>query len=99
MANKPLRFHPQAEQEYLAALDWYQERSYTAAVNLENNFIQAIESITENPLRWPIYIQNFRKYTLQKFPFSIVYQHLADEVLILAVAHTKRRPGYWKDRT
>jgi plasmid stabilization system protein ParE len=98
MANRPLRFHPQAEHEYLAALAWYRERSLNAAANLESNFIQAIERIIEAPLRWPIYIQDFRKYTLQRFPFSIVYQDLSEEIVIFAVAHGSRKPGYWRNR-
>jgi hypothetical protein len=56
MASKPLRFHPQAEQEYLTALSWYQERSLTAAMSLEGAFDQALERIREAPYRWPIHI-------------------------------------------
>lgn len=77
MASKPLRFHPQAQQEYLAALGWYGERSLDAALNFE---------------------RDLRKYTLRQFPFSIVYQDFSSEILILALAHGWRQPGYWKDR-
>jgi hypothetical protein len=45
MASKPLRFHPQAEQEYLTALAWYRERSLIAAINFESAFGQAIARI------------------------------------------------------
>lgn len=98
MANKPLRFHPGAEEEYLATLSWYRERSFSAATNFENNFIRAVERIIESPERWPIYFQNFRKYTLQQFPFSIVYQSAASEVVVFAIAHGSRKPGYWRTR-
>lgn len=77
MASKPLRFHPQAQQEYLAALGWYGERSLDEALNFE---------------------RDLRKYTLRQFPFSIVYQDFSSEILILALAHGWRQPGYWKDR-
>ena len=98
MASKPLRFHPQAEQEYLTALAWYRERSLIAAINFESAFGQAIERVREAPQRWPIYFQDFRKYTLRQFPFSIVYQDLSSEIVVFAVAHGRRQPGYWKDR-
>ena len=98
MKSKPLRFHPQAEQEYLTALAWYRKRSLIAAINFESAFEQAVERIKEAPERWPIYFQHFRKYTLRQFPFSLVYRDLSSETVVFAVAHGRRRPGYWMDR-
>jgi hypothetical protein len=99
MTSKPLRFHPQAEQEYLRALAWYRERSLIAAVNFERAFDQAVERIRDSPQRWPIYVAHFRKYTLRQFPFSIVYQDFPSEIVVFAVSHGRRKPGYWKDRS
>jgi plasmid stabilization system protein ParE len=99
MASNPLRLHPQAEQEYLTALAWYRERSLIAAIKFESAFDQAVGKIMEAPQRWPIYVADFRKYTLRQFPFGIVYQEFSSEVVIFAVAHSRRRPGYWRDRT
>ena len=82
MASRPLRFHPQAEQEYLTALSWYRERSPIAAINFESAFTQAVEKIREAPQRWPIYFSDFRKYTLRQFPFSLVYQEFASEIVV-----------------
>jgi toxin ParE1/3/4 len=98
MASKPLRFHTQAEEEYLAALSWYQQRSSIAATNFENNFIHSVERIIEAPERWPIYFQDFRKYTLHQFPFSIIYQITPKEIVVFAIAHGSRMPGYWRVR-
>ena len=98
MASKPLRFHPQAEQEYLTSLAWYRERSLIAAINFESAFDQAVGRIRVAPHRWPIYFEDFRKYTLRQFPFSIVYQDFASEIVVFAVAHGRRRPGYWRNR-
>jgi plasmid stabilization system protein ParE len=39
-----------------------------------------------------------RKLVVQRFPFSIIYAHQANDILILAIAHHRRRPGYWKSR-
>jgi hypothetical protein len=74
MASNPLRFHPQAEEEYLTALSRYRERSPIAAINFESDFGQAAEKIREAPNRWPIYFLDFLKYTLRQFPFSVIYQ-------------------------
>jgi len=98
MESKPLRIHPAAEREYLAALAWYRERSRTAAKRFAAAVREAIEKIGESPQRWPFYIGDFRKYALHQFPFSILYQELLTEVLVVAIAHGHRRPDYWKGR-
>ena len=98
MADKAVRFHPEAEQEYLAALSWYLERSLAAAANFENAVSLAVATVRASPRRWPIYFQDFRKYTLRQFPFSIVYQDLSSEIVVFAVAHGSRQPGYWRSR-
>ncbi len=98
MANKPIRFHPEAEAEYLAALAWYRERSRIAATNFEGAVGAAVDRIRKAPDRWPAYFDEFRKYVLREFPFSIVYQGFSDEITIFAVAHGRRRPGYWRSR-
>jgi hypothetical protein len=95
MASKPLRFHPQAEQ---AALAWYRARSFIAAANFESAVGRAVARIRKAPLRWPVYSADFRKYTLRQFPFSIVYQDFSSEIVVFAVAHGRRQPGYWRDR-
>lgn len=98
MADKRVRFHSEAEQEFLASLEWYRERSPTAAIDFERVVTNAIKAIASAPQRWPVYFDEFRKYTLHQFPFSIVYEELLSEIVVFAVAHARRRPGYWKDR-
>jgi hypothetical protein len=98
MASKPLRFHPEAEEEYLASLSWYGERSPIAATKFESVVEDALKTIGKAPQRWPIYFDNFRKYVLRQFPFSIIYQDFPSEIVVFAVAHAGRRPGYWRER-
>lgn len=98
MASKAVRFHPEADQEYFSSLAWYSERSLPAALDFEDEFRRAILAIAEAPERWPAYLSRCRRYVLRQFPFSIVYRVRNEEVLVLAVAHAHRRPGYWKDR-
>jgi toxin ParE1/3/4 len=98
MASKPVRFHPEADQEYLSSLAWYKERSLDTALDFESEFQRAIATIAEAPGRWPIYISGCRRYVLHQFPFSIVYRDLGEKVFVLAVAHGHRKPGYWRKR-
>ena len=98
MASRHVTFHPDAEREYLTSLDWYRERSIEAALDFEKEFQHVIARIREAPERWPSYSAACRRYVFRQFPFSIVYQVFSDEILVVAVAHGHRRPGYWKKR-
>ena len=57
-----------------------------------------IRQIVKAPQRWPEYLHGTRRFVMHRFPFSIVYLDDGDEVSIVAVAHSKRKPGYWKAR-
>jgi plasmid stabilization system protein ParE len=95
MAAKPITLHPGAEQEYLSSLAWHSERNPTAAANFEEEFSRAIERIANAPER-PNYLSHCRRYVLHQFPFRIVYRILPSTVIVFAVAHGHRRPGYWR---
>jgi len=95
MAPKPLIFHPDAEREYLTSLEWYRQRSPTAALN---EFSRTISKIEEAPDRWPVHFKTCRRFVLHQFPFSIVYTNSPARFIVLAVAHAYRRPGYWRKR-
>lgn len=58
-----------------------------------------LRSIRERPLAWPAWKGGpVRRRVLQGFPYSLFFKVNTDEVVILAVAHHSRRPGYWIDR-
>ena len=65
-------------------------------------FDRVMALIEEYPLvgpQWPgLDAQGVRKASLARFPFSVAYVVLESRILILAVAHASRRPGYWRDR-
>jgi plasmid stabilization system protein ParE len=98
MAGKPVILHPEAEREYLTSLEWYLQRSPTAAANFADEIERAIEMIVQTPERWPAYYTVCKRYVLRQFPFSIIYRVFPSRVFVLAVAHGHRRPGYWRKR-
>ena len=57
-----------------------------------------IERILKAPTRWRIIEQNVRRCLAHTFPYSVLYTVEDDFVLILAVAHCAREPGYWRER-
>ena len=99
MAVNTLEFHTEAAAEYDAAFDWYLERSPDAARKFDIEVERALGEVLQGPKRWAPGPFNTRKYLLRQFPFVLIYrERLSREVEIVAVAHTSRRPRYWKDR-
>ena len=93
-----ISIHEIAETEINEAADFYDLES----PGLGNAFIdeiqRAIQSIVEFPAAAPLVRGRVRKRIVTKFPYSLVYAAREDEVRILAVAHHKRRPCYWRGR-
>ena len=90
--------HPAAEAEYQGALEWYPERSSQAAARFEIAFDRAIEFIRSQPTMFPRCDPVHRFILLKRYPYSLIYRVDGDSVRVIAVAHTKRRPGYWSQR-
>jgi hypothetical protein len=91
-------FHPEARLEYLEAARFYEScrRGLGAAFALE---VEAtIKRILETPERWRVLEQDIRTCRTRVFPYSILYTIEASTVLIIAVMHLRRRPGYWRER-
>ena len=99
-----VEFHPEATSEFRSAALWYDERqaglgdSFVATVT---ELLARIESAPGAFPTWPGAISArsvIRKATLSRFPYLIAFEHYPDHVLVLGVAHQKRRPLYWLRR-
>lgn len=98
MASKKVEFHEEAALEYEAALEWYLERSDSAASKFVDAVCHGVDMIVDAPHRWPAGSHGTRRFLLQRFPFAIVYRDLPETIQVLAIAHARRKPGYWKQR-
>lgn len=91
-------FHPEALSEYEEAARYYAE----CEEGLELRFILAIESalreIVRSPERWRVFEADVRRYLVAVFPYAILYSIESDSILVIAVMHCHREPGYWKSR-
>jgi len=94
----PVRLHPRAEDDAAAAYRWYVERNPTIAEIFLVEINSAIERIAETPRRWPRIAPAFQRCPLGRFPFSVVYRQTSRHIEILAIAHHRRRPGFWAGR-
>ena len=98
MPSSTFRFHPEARDEFRDAVRWYRTRDRRASADFRIVVSNAIRVIVEAPQRWPKFLHGTRRCVMQRFPYSVVYLDDPESVTIIAVAHGKRKPGYWKDR-
>ncbi len=59
---------------------------------------RAMDLIGQNPEQYPSYDFGRRRIVLRRFPFVIVFRKVVAGVEIIAIAHGRRRPGYWRER-
>jgi plasmid stabilization system protein ParE len=97
-SSKRVEVHPQAVAEARTALGWYRSRSDRAAEAFVQELDHAVERISEAPHRWPRFAAGTRRFLLHRFPFFVVYREVESGIQIVAVAHARRRPGFWLRR-
>jgi toxin ParE1/3/4 len=95
---RDVRLFPEAEAEVIANERWYARRSPAAAAAFLTELDNAITRIAEAPETWPRYRRGTRRFVLRRFPFSVVYRVEDEAIYVVAVAHAKRRPEYWRGR-
>ena len=95
---KPVVFLPEAEQEMIEAAKYYQLQALGLGVDYLSEVERAVQSIAESPRTWPVIEGGLRRRLIRRFPFGILYRIAPTEIVIIAIAHLKRRPGYWKKR-
>jgi plasmid stabilization system protein ParE len=95
---RTLEFHAGARRDFDQSFDWYARRSTRAATGFATAIDDAVAEIVENPERFPGTRAGCRYCSLKRYPFRIVFRHTHHRVVIVAVAHAKRRPGYWSKR-
>ena len=91
-------FHPEALDEYQQAALWYAERDHSVALRFVTFIEDAIERVVTAPERWRVIDEDVRRCLTRVFPYAILYTIEDDSVLIVAVMHVSRAPGYWKSR-
>jgi plasmid stabilization system protein ParE len=91
-------FHPEAEKEYAEAVRYYLEISPQLAAGFVAEVEHGVKTICRRPLAWRIIDRDVRRYLIHRFPFGLYYEYEAERVIIWAVMHLSRKPGYWESR-
>jgi plasmid stabilization system protein ParE len=99
---KNLTFDRHALAELSDAADWYEQQRTGLAVEFLHEADAVFKHLHERPLLFPRLLLcpdlDLRRALLKRFPFAVVFVHAGDEVRVIAVAHAKRREGYWLGR-
>jgi plasmid stabilization system protein ParE len=93
-------FHPAARAELLTSVSYYDEQADGLGRQFTDEVERAVDLLSEQPgLGAPIIgTEKLRRWSLRRFPHYLIYRAEPNTLLILAVAHQRRRPGYWKER-
>jgi len=98
MTPAPLDFHPMAIAEARAARRRYARRSGALAIRFLAELDRAVAEIARAPDQWPPHLHGTRVFRLRRFPFLVIYDVRSGSARVVALAHTSRRPGYWRRR-
>jgi plasmid stabilization system protein ParE len=93
-----LEFFEDAAAEIELDRAWYRERSESAEAAFLRELDHAIQQVTDGAAQWPQYLAGTRRYVFPTYPYSLVYFVEDNVIRVVAVAHDKRRPGYWRKR-
>ena len=97
---KPLQVSEPAALELAEAVRWYEERRLGWGAGLFDAVSHAFELIERHPESGSPRSGRpaARQLLVRGFPYVVVYRIRPGDVYVIAVAHTSRRPGYWKNR-
>jgi toxin ParE1/3/4 len=87
-----------AEEEMLEAAQYYESQTRGLGHEFLVEVQRTVARIIENPRLGQIVREAIRRRLMPKFPFGILYRIDPNEIVIIAVMHLRRRPGYWADR-
>ncbi|HOJ08634.1 MAG: type II toxin-antitoxin system RelE/ParE family toxin [Ignavibacteriota bacterium] len=91
-------FHPEAEQEFIQAIEFYEEKEKGLGREFAFEIYSSIERILSYPKAWPILENNIRRSLVRRFPYAVLYSLVDDELIIAAIMHLHREPEFWKKR-
>ncbi|MFX1238854.1 MAG: type II toxin-antitoxin system RelE/ParE family toxin [Promethearchaeota archaeon] len=97
---RKITFILEAEEEMNYSAQYYNQQASGLGFDFLKEIEKSLLSIEENPERYPLCEINIHKFNVKRFPFSIfyVFEKELDKIVILAIAHQKRKPNYWKYR-
>jgi toxin ParE1/3/4 len=90
--------HEEAEAELVEVVEWYDDKRKGLGGEFRREFKEVLKRVRAHPKWFRMDEDGLRYASLTRFPYAIIFLELDDQVWIAAVAHHKRRPGYWLNR-
>ena len=90
--------HEGAEEDLNAAAQFYESREPGLGQQFLEELSQAFQRLIKKPYSYSILFDDYRRCLMNRFPYGVVYRIAERQLLIFAVAHVRRRPGFWIDR-
>ncbi|MBP7586820.1 MAG: type II toxin-antitoxin system RelE/ParE family toxin [Thermoanaerobaculia bacterium] len=97
---KPVRIAPPAAEEFSEAVRWYEAKRTGLGSEFYDAVSSAVDLVSEHP-EVGVGVESsrpLRQFRVDGFPYKIVYRERPEDLYIVALAHTSRRPGYWRQR-
>jgi toxin ParE2 len=91
-------FLTSARAELQEAIEFYDDRQPGLGQGFAGEIKHALASIQQSPTLWKKISGNVRRCRLRRFPYALIYHLQEDLILIVAVAHVRRHPTYWRNR-
>lgn len=95
---RALTFHEEAGAEIIEAATYYEARMPGLGVLFLGALEEAVQNVQAHPEACQLVGSEIRRSRIKRFPYSLLYVAESDRIRVLAVAHQKRRPGYWRNR-
>ena len=91
-------FHPDAEAEFLAAVGYYAEKAGGLGARFNQEIRRLVAEIEAAPRRHGPWRHGTRRHRARRFPYLVIFAERPDRLHVVAVAHVKRHPDYWRER-
>jgi len=97
--SRRIRAAKPASEELAAAVAWYERQRLGLGRQFYQATLATLDRIRDNPEAGPIWAATpTRRMLVSGFPYQVVYRFTGEDIRILAFAHLKRRPGFWRHR-
>lgn len=87
-----------AKIEYEEAIAYYDRQRLDLGKEFSEEIEKTIERISTDPTSWEKVTKTIHRCRTRKFPYGLLYEVHEENIIIIAVMHLCRKPGYWKDR-
>lgn len=94
----PASFHPEAEVDLAEGVAWYNQKHHGLGAEFAAAVREAVQFASEFPDAGGPLGTELRRVFVKSFPYYVLYGQSSTQLLVTAIAHFRRRPGYWRER-